>query len=39
MGLIGFLFKNKQDADIMRLKINSVSPSMQQFEEIKKKRM
>lgn len=39
MGLIGLLFKSKDDADMMKMKISSVSPKMQEFDEIKKKRM
>lgn len=38
-GLIGIMYRNKDDADIMKLKINSASPPMSEYEEIKKKRI
>lgn len=39
MGLVGALFKSKEDADMMKAKIISISPKIQEFEEIKKRRI
>ena len=33
------MYRNKDDADIMKIKINSASPPMAEYEEIKKKKI
>lgn len=38
-GLIGLLFRNQTDAEIMSVKIKSNSPKIAEFQEIKKKRV
>ena len=35
-GIIGFQFYNKQDADIMYLKIKSVAPKVSELRELQK---
>lgn len=37
-GIIGFLFKNKEDGDMMKVKLQSVSPKMEEYEDIKKQK-
>lgn len=38
-GLIGLQYRNKDDADIMNIKIKSNSPPMSDFDLLKKKRI
>jgi hypothetical protein len=38
-GSIAFQFRNKEEGEIFRVKIASSCPSMQEFEEIKKREL
>lgn len=38
-GIVGLLFRNQLEADIMNIKIKSNSPKLAEFEEIKKRKV
>ena len=38
-GAIGLLFKNKEDAELMKVKIESSAQLMKDYEEIRRRRM
>ena len=38
-GIIAFMFRSKQDADVMALKVKSASPKMEEYEKIRKERI
>ena len=38
-GMIGLLFRNKDEAELMKVKIQTSAPQMKEFDELKKKRV
>ena len=38
-GIVGLLYRTKEDADALKNKIISISPKIQELEEIRKKRI